>query len=85
MSRLSSFGEKGSLGMFSLEKCVAWSALRNRRPQLRNFLVRCKLGVAAFMASFGPFWLRFGARVRVRFRVRVRVRVRDWVGSSPVT
>ena len=40
------------------------------------------------MASFGPFWLRFGVRVgvRVRFRVRVgvrvRFRVRGWVGSS---
>ena len=32
--------EKGSLGLFLIEKCVAWSALRNRRPQLRNFLVR---------------------------------------------
>ena len=33
---------------------------------------------AAFMASFGPFRLRFGVRVRVR------VRVRGWVASSPV-
>ena len=32
--------------------------------------------IIAFMGSFGPFWLRFG--------VRVRVRVRGWVGSSPV-
>ena len=69
---------------FLLEKCVAWSALRNRRPHVRNFLVRCTLGVAAFMASFGPFWLRFGVRVRVRVRVRAKVRVRGWVGSSSV-
>ena len=48
-----------------LEKWVARSALRNCRPQLRDFLVRCKRGAAAFMASFGPFWLRFGVRVRV--------------------
>ena len=41
--------------------------LRNHRPQLRSFLVRYK-------RNFGPFWLRFG----------VRVRVRGWVGSSPV-
>ena len=27
--------------------------LRNRRPQLRNFLVRCKRGAAVFMARFG--------------------------------
>ena len=36
------------------------------------------------MASFGPFWLRFGVRVRVRVRVRVWVRVKGWVGSLPV-
>ena len=53
---------------------------RNRRPHLTNFLVRCKLSVAAFMASFGPFRLRFGVKVRVR----VRVGVSGWVGSSPV-
>ena len=29
----------------------------------------CRVDIA-FMASFGPFWLRFGVRVRVRVRVR---------------
>ena len=56
--------------MFSLEKCVAWFALRNR-PQLRNTLVRCKRGAAALMASFSPSGLRFGVRVRIRVRARV--------------
>ena len=41
--------------VFRLENCVALSALRNRRPQLRNFVFRCKRGAAAFMGSFGPF------------------------------
>ena len=58
--------ELGSLGVFfCLGNCGARSALRDRRPQLRNFLVRCKRGAASFMASFGSFWLRFGVRVRV--------------------
>ena len=67
-------------GVFYFSNCVARSALRNVRSQLRIFLVRCKRGAAACMANFGSFWLRFG----VRFRVRVRVRVRGWVGSSSV-
>ena len=41
---------------------------RHRDPQ----------SVAAFTATFGPFWLRFGVRVWVGDRVR------GWVGSSPV-
>ena len=75
--------EKGTLGIFLLEKCVAWSALRNCRPQLRVFLVRCKRGAAAFMASFGRFWLRFGVRVRVRVRGGVRFSPVSWSQQEP--
>ena len=54
----------------------AWSALWSRGPQSRVFLALCESGAAAFLASFGPFWVRVGVRVRVRVRVRV--------GSTPV-
>ena len=78
LSRFSSLGKGIFRYVFDLKKCATWSALRNRRPQPRNFLIRCERGAAAFMASFGPFLLRFGVRVWVR------VRVRGWVGFSLV-
>ena len=37
------------------------------------FLAPSESGESAFLAIFGPFWMRLG----------VRVRVRSWVGSTP--
>ena len=56
----------------------AWSALRNRCSHFRIFIARCECGAAAFLARFGPFWLRVAVWARVRFRFR------GWVGSTLV-
>ena len=47
--------------------CTSESSSATSYCYWENFLVRCKRGAAAFMAIFGPLWLRFGVRVRVRF------------------
>lgn len=42
-----------------------------------NFLIQCESGAAAFIARFGPIWLRIG--------VRVGVGDRGGVGPTPVS
>ena len=49
-----------------------WVRFRNRGPQFINFLAGCERGAAAFLASFGPFWLRVDVRVRLRAWVHAR-------------
>ena len=54
----------------------AWSAVR-------TFLDRCESGAAAFLTSFGSFWLR--VEVRVKARVRARCQGLGWVYTRTFT
>ena len=55
-SRFSSLGEGIFRDVYDLKNVQrGLHLLQNRRPQVRHFLVRCKRGTAASMASYGPF------------------------------